>query len=444
MRLADRVASRVSDRDTSLDLGAAVRASGLIGLAGQSVLVAVDTQIEAAAAFVGLDGLASRLAIVPPDVKQQQLDAMIEDAEIDVALVGASDRRQQFGPLPSVAIDLADTADGTPSRECETEWVMLTSGTSGRPKLVGHSLGALTGAIADLPKNGKTIWSTFYDIRRYGGLQIFLRAVLGGADLVVTSQDEALGEHLCRLGSAAVTDISGTPSHWRRVLMSAERNSMAPSYIRLSGETADQMVLDGLRATYPDAVIGHAYASTEAGVGFAVDDGREGFPATLVDDPSDGLQMKIVDGSLRIRSDRVASRYLGAGPPPLLDDDGYVDTGDLVERRGNRFFFVGRRGGIINVGGLKVNPEEVEAAINRHPAVRVSLVHAKRNALTGAIVAADVVLRDGASGCDEIRGEIIDFCRANLERHKVPAILRFVASLKLTPAGKLSRANGDA
>ena len=86
------------------------------------------------------------------------------------------------------------------------------------------------------------------------------------------------------------------------------------------------------------------------------------------------LILKIVDGSLCIKSTRVASCYLGEAAPQLVDADGFVDTGDLVERRGDRYLFVGRRGGIINVGGMKVNPEEVEAALNSHRDVRMSLV----------------------------------------------------------------------
>ena len=56
----------------------------------------------------------------------------------------------------------------------------------------------------------------------------------------------------------------------------------------------------------------------------------------------------------------------------LTDADGFVDSGDIVELRGDRYYFVGRRGGIINIGGLKVHPEEIEAVINRHPDVRMS------------------------------------------------------------------------
>ena len=73
--------------------------------------------------------------------------------------------------------------------------------------------------------------------------------------------------------------------------------------------------------------------------------------------------------SLRLRSPRTAPEYLGAGAAPLRDAEDFVDTGDLVELRGARYYFVGRKDGVINVGGLKVHPEEVEAAINRHAGV---------------------------------------------------------------------------
>ena len=114
----------------------------------------------------------------------------------------------------------------------------------------------------------------------------------------------------------------------------------------------------------------------------------------------------------------------------------------MVERRGARYHFVGRRGGIINVGGLKVNPEEVEAVINAHEAVSMSLVKARRNPLTGAIVVAAVVLRDDGRDEEAMRTAIVEACRARLDRHKVPVQVRFVPALALTPAGKVSRADG--
>ena len=157
--------------------------------------------------------------------------------------------------------------------------------------------------------------------------------------------------------------------------MSGAAANFSPRYVRLSGEIADQAVLDGLARAFPHASIGHAYASTEAGVGFAVDDGREGFPADLIGRNRDGVEMKVVDGSLRIRSHRTARAYIGADAPPLADAEGFVDTGDMVELRGERYHFVGRRGGIINIGGLKVHPEEIEA-VDQPARVRADVARA--------------------------------------------------------------------
>ena len=145
--------------------------------------------------------------------------------------------------------------------------------------------------------------------------------------------------------------------------------------MRLSGEIADQAVLDGLHAAYPRAILAHAFASTEAGVAFEV---RTVSPGSLRTSwrAARAVELRVEDETLQIRSPGTAMRYLGADAPVLWGADGFVDTGERVEARDGRYYFMGRRGGIINVGGLKVHPEEVEAVINSHPAVRMSLVKA--------------------------------------------------------------------
>jgi acyl-coenzyme A synthetase/AMP-(fatty) acid ligase len=170
-------------------------------------------------------------------------------------------------------------------------------------------------------------------------------------------------------------------------------------------------------------------------VGFEVTDGMEGFPAEYVGRPGP-VEMRVVDGSLQLRSSRTAKDYVGGG---ILKQDGWVDSGDLVELRGNRYHFVGRRGGIINVGGLKINPEEVEAVINRHPGVALSRVSGRKNPITGALVVAEVVLADAASDNPNFKESLLARCRRELPSFKVPAMVRFVKSLELTAGGKLAR-----
>jgi acyl-coenzyme A synthetase/AMP-(fatty) acid ligase len=217
---------------------------------------------------------------------------------------------------------------------------------------------------------------------------------------------------------------------------------IAPQYVRLSGEIADQPILDRLRSFYPQAKVAHAFASTEAGVAFAVNDGLAGFPATLVGQRNVDVEMKVEAGSLRIRSTRIAVRYLGHQVEKLRDADGFVDTGDMLEMRGARYYFVGRRDGVINVGGLKVHPEEVEAVINRHPQVRMSLARTRKNSITGALVVADVVLErvpDSVNERAQLQHEILQLCRDVLPRHKVPAAINIVSELTVAATGKMAR-----
>ena len=413
-------------------------------LAGRSVLVAMADQLSTALAMFEIDGVAKRMLLCPPDLRTEHVGSVIADAAIDAVVCDQPALWTEFN-LPIVTGSLPLRRAQPVAAPHETEWLLLTSGTTGAPKVVSHSLEGLTGAItAEGPAKGPPpVWATFYDMRRYGGLQIFLRAVVGGGSMVLSDPKESIGDHLNRLIKMGVTHISGTPSHWRKALMSAGVAAFHPKYVRLSGEIADQAVLDALRKAFPESSIGHAFASTEAGVGFAVNDGLEGFPASFLGKSAGGVEMKVEEGSLRIRSSRTAHRYVGRDAAALADNDGFIDTGDMIELRGDRCYFVGRRGGIINVGGLKVHPEEVEAVINGHRGVRMSRVRSRKSPITGAIVVADVVLADSAdpARAQAIKNDIVADCRQSLAPHKVPAMITFVPSLDVTGAGKLARTN---
>ena len=412
---------------------------------GRSVLVATIDQLTTALALVELDGTARRLVLCPPDLPREDLPYVIASAGVDAIVSDRAAPEDCTGIVSALIIQGPNIKRATFDRRAvhETGWVLLTSGTTGRPKMVEHSLSSLAGAIETrVGPEAPVVWSTFYDIRRYGGLQIFLRAVLTRGTLVL-SGDQSVTDHLVRAGISKVTHISGTPSHWRRALMSPSACRIAPEYIRLSGEIADQSILDNLRSFYPHAVVAHAFASTEAGVAFEVRDGIEGFPTSLIAQGPGEVEMKVEDGSLRIRSSRTASCYLGHEARSIADAEGFVDTGDIVECRGDRYRFVGRRDGVINVGGMKVHPEEVEAVINRHPLVRMSRVRTRKNPIMGGLVVADVILKTDSDfthqPARELESEIVQFCRSLLPRHKVPAVIRFVSTLTVASTGKMAR-----
>jgi acyl-CoA synthetase (AMP-forming)/AMP-acid ligase II len=226
--------------------------------------------------------------------------------------------------------------------------------------------------------------------------------------------------------------------------MSPSIQQLNPKYVRLSGEAPGQAILNNLRETFPNARIVHAFASTEAGLAFEVDDAMAGFPPSAMTSIP-GVEIAIREAMMRIRSAGNANRYLGENAPLLKDPEGWVNTWDLVEMRDGRYFFCGRNDGVINVGGLKVHPEEVESVIGRHPEVQMCVVRAKKSHITGALVVADVVLRQSGSGEERrpqsIEEDILQICRANLQAHKVPAVIRIVPMLAMSGAGKVLRGN---
>lgn len=441
----------VQDAETTIAVSDLMAGSALYGrgeeLSGRSVLIATRDQLTTASALIELDGIARRIVLCPPDLPLEHFPYIIDTAEVDAIVSDRAPlqlgkpRTLYFGSCSRNIVPVRHNS----SAKHQTEWVLLTSGTTGLPKLVAHTLASLAGAIGRGATPSKpVIWSTFYDIRRYGGLQIFLRAVLTGTSLVLSSAQESTADFLARAASSGVTHISGTPSQWRRTLMSSAAHLIAPENVRLSGESADQAILTTLRSVYPEARIVHAFASTEAGVAFEISDGLAGFPAEVLSG-TPRVEMKVLEGTLRIKSERTASRYLGDQAPILKGPDGFVDTGDAIDLHDGRYHFMGRRDGIINVAGLKVYPEEIEAVINRHSEVHMSLVRARKSSVTGSLVVADVILKDGSPSVKRdvksVRADILQLCRETLSAYKVPSAINIVPTLTVAESGKVMRKN---
>jgi acyl-CoA synthetase (AMP-forming)/AMP-acid ligase II len=151
-------------------------------------------------------------------------------------------------------------------------------------------------------------------------------------------------------------------------------------------------------------------------------------------------------GELLCRSTTLMRGYVGRPEETAaaLDDDGWLHTGDLCRRDLNgTLSFVGRRSEMINRGGEKVSPGEVEAVIGAHPGVLRVAVAGVPDERLGQRVAAFVVLagarRDVAAGVDA--GELDRHVRAKLARYKVPEIWRFLPELPLATSGKVAKAD---
>lgn len=396
--------------------------------------------VTAVVCLLALDSKGGAVLLSSPGLEAATLADAAGQARLDVML---SPRPDLPASLPSCTSlkDLpgavARMGSGSAPPE-QTDWLMMTSGTTGTPKLVQHSFASLTRSTrTDQAKGAGQVWGLLYDYTRFAGLQVVLQSLLSGATLLAPATDLPLEDRLHQLAAAGVSHLSATPTLWRKILMLPASSALRLKQITLGGEIADDAVLASLARACPEARISHIFASTEAGVGFSVTDRRMGFPASFLTDPPMGIGLRIVDDHLHVRNEMVGAAYLGG--QGAVAEAGWVNTGDIVEIQGDRVLFRGRGSGVINVGGDKVHPEEVERAVLSHPAVRLVRIYAKANPIVGALVAADIVLHPEAGDPAALREALKTYLAARLERHMVPAFIRFVADFEMNSAGKLKR-----
>lgn len=302
---------------------------------------------------------------------------------------------------------------------------VLTSGTTGLLKLIPHDRTTLNtfDRVGDLPPNR---WFLPYQVGSYAWYQmVALGLFVPGQDLVPGDFTDLAGSFEKALQQGLVTAISSTPTFWRHALMSLDEDLLAGAGLRsisLGGEIVDQPILDRLAGLYPQARIRHIYASSEAGAAIVVGDGRAGFDASLLE-RAEGrtIAVKVEDGRLFIRSPY--GTRAGEGD--------WIDTGDLVEERDGRIHFCGRAANeMINVGGQKAFPPDIEAHLMAHPDVVWAQVTARRAPMVGHLPVASVVLR---RPMDPMEAEemLIAHCTGRLADYAVPRMWDFPETIPM-------------
>jgi acyl-coenzyme A synthetase/AMP-(fatty) acid ligase len=325
------------------------------------------------------------------------------------------------------------------TKKTNTEWVIPTSGTTGSPKLIAHSFSSLTRSLKSPSKKSSMLrWGLLYNPTRFAGLQVILQAIWGGSGLIVPEHPADLKSSIHMLKVHRCNALSATPSLWRKLAFSGLLEALQLNVITLGGEAADQKTLDTLRKHYPEATIRHIYASTEAGVGFSVADGKAGFPARFFESPPPGIELKIgQDGMLMLRPS-LCNQQLLSDEHPLIDENGWISSGDTVEIHDTRCFFLGRVNGAINVGGAKVHPEEIESFIMQTPGVVAVRAFGKPSPVLGALVAVEIIAEDGINQSG-LHKQIMERCKKHLDRFKTPALIIFKKEIELSSSGKIKR-----
>jgi acyl-coenzyme A synthetase/AMP-(fatty) acid ligase len=373
-------------------------------------------------AITALDGWAARVDLLGSvDAGEPAPGTVV----LDDALVSSA------APVPAPPVPAPVDAVGAGSRL--TSWRLYTSGTTGAPTAVDHTLASLTRTVrrsagGSGERRAARRWGLLYEPTRMAGAQVLLQCLVGGDHLLDATAHERLPDRLRWLSDRRVDALSATPTVWRQVLQSADPRSLDLAQVTLGGEIADQGLLDALARTFPRSRVTHVFASTETGAAFAVSDGREGFPRAHLVDPPRGVRLDVRDGVLFVHAPEVS----GAGP------DGFVGTGDLVEVTDDRVRYLGRASGVVKVGGVTVSPEQVEGVLRAHPGVADAVVRPRRNPFSGWILSADVV-----PGADADAARLPALLRAwtgqRLSSAHAPASIRLVTELSTSATGKAGR-----
>ena len=414
-----------------IDCAHELRAKKLKSLFNKDVAVCISDSLIYIQSIIALDGFAKSILILPPSLNNDIAAALIKES--GCAYVFDGKLLNDLNVFNASEIKAQTIA----SNNFKTSWILATSGTTGAPKLIYHTLESLTSTTKqDISKGRGYCWGLVYEPTRFAGLQVLLQSLISGSKLVIPSTNN-FNEQVSTYIESKVNAISATPSWWRKLLM-LPNSDLKLKVISIGGEIIDQNLLDQLLYTFQSAKVTHIYASTEAGVGFSVKDGKAGFPIEWLEESTDSkVKLRVSnEGHLLVKPRASAS---GKAMNERINADGFIDTQDVVQITDDRVLFKGRSNGTINIGGSKVQPEEIEAVIRNHPQVKDVLVLPKKSALIGELVQAKVVIKDESVDKKLLKKEIIELCKSSLEDYKVPALISYVDALEYNSTGKLIR-----
>ena len=299
---------------------------------------------------------------------------------------------------------------------------METSGTTGLPKKVTHTFTSLTRNIKMNERRRADVWGLAYNPTHMAGLQVFFQAFLNKntiVNLFGLSRDQVYEQ----IEKYNVSHISATPTFYK-LLLPAKTVFHKVQQITFGGEKFVEGLQMEMKKIFPSARFTNVYASTEAGALFAAN----GNIFSLSE--KNKSYVKIVEGELWIHKS-----VLSESSELKLHDDWYA-SGDMVEVIQEvplTFKFLARKNEMINVGGSKVNPNEVEELILKLNGVKDVKVFGKENSLMGNILCADVVSEMVTEK------EIKSFLKNHLPGYMVPRIIKFVPEIAMTATGKKSR-----
>ena len=391
-----------------------VRRLGEQGIRRGNVVVVHGDYSPASCALVfalaAIGAVVVPLTPMPPAVLDQRCetagaDWVIGIDETDEVIFSRCEPR----PVPPLVAEL---------RDCGSAGLILfSSGSSGEPKACLLDLDRLMEPARAERRGYVTLVFLLFD--HIGGINTLIN-VLGHGGTAVVIRDRSVATVASTIEAHRAELLPTSPTFLKMLLISdaaARYDLSSLKLITYGTEVMPQATLEGLVDAFPGVTLKQTYGLSEIGIVPT----RSRAPDSLWVQIGGSVEHKVVDGILWVRAKTAMLGYLNAPSP--FDADGWLNTQDRVEVDGDYLKILGRETELINVGGEKVHPAEVESVLLRAGNIADVTVSARASPVTGAVVVATVKLIEDEDPLD-LKRRLTRFCRDWLEPHKVPAMFR--------------------
>lgn len=292
--------------------------------------------------------------------------------------------------------------------------VLFSSGSTGKSKAIVQDLNKLIEKFKNPRKSLRML--IFLQLDHIGGVNSLLYSLANNGTIIVS--DDRKPVSVCHAIQTYKADLLPTsPTFLNLLLLSRAHEEFDLSSLKLityGTEPMQKSTLERISAVLPDAVLQQTYGLSEVGIMRSKSQSSDSLWMKI---GGDEFTTKIVNGTLWIKSDSAMLGYLNAPNP--FDEDGFLDTGDLVEQDGEWIRILGRQSEIINVGGYKVFPAEVESVLLEMENVEDVVVFAEDHPITGKIVAAKFKLQT-AEKLRDLKARVLKFSKDKLQSYKIP------------------------
>lgn len=317
--------------------------------------------------------------------------------------------------------------------------ILFSSGSTGAPKAMIHNLDTLVDSYGD-KKQKQINMLVFLMFDHIGGINTMLNILSMNATMIIPQNRNA--DDICKLiEEYKIAVLPSSPTFLNLILINRSYEKYDLSSLRMityGTETMPEGLLGRLKAVFSKVRFLQTFGTSETGIAAT---SSKSSSSTFMKIDDENLEYKIVDNELWLRSKTQILGYLNRSMESFTSD-GWFKTGDLVELDNEGFIkIIGRNKEIINVGGQKVLPSEVESVLLGMDEIEDCLVYGEQNAITGQSVSCDVVLKSGVEA-DGLKILVRKFCKDKLDNFKIPTRVNVAQKTEFTERFKKSRIKG--